>query len=317
MQCDIDIVAELHGVRVPAAPHLTPRTVEAIRNGLYERPEIEGVLVNLRSGDRVVELGSGAGIVSSIIARNFDDVKVRTFEGNPNLIEHIRQMHRINDLDGIVEVRNSIVVAEDDPEPFTWFSVSPSFLGSKVAETGAPGDARTVRVENTPYTELRRSFPHNVLVMDIEGAELTFLGGADLADIDFLIVELHPTVYGQEKAAECIRLIEDAGLVLDPNSSDFQVKAFKRPVRMSQGIDRSRVAWREVPETLHFDPETRCAAEIEVHDRAVLAKSPGFGPDPIAASVFDADQRELPGAISWLDGTRRATKSRHNPRPKR
>ena len=83
MQCDIDIVAELHGVRVPAAPHLTPRTVEAIRNGLYERPEIEGVLVNLRSGARVVELGSGAGIVSSIIARNFDDVKVRTFGGQP------------------------------------------------------------------------------------------------------------------------------------------------------------------------------------------------------------------------------------------
>jgi FkbM family methyltransferase len=317
MERDVDIVAELHGVRVPAAPHLSPRTIEAIRNGLYERPEIEGILVNLREGDRVVELGSGAGIVSSIIARNFDDVQVRTFEGNPNLIEHIRRMHAVNDLQEFVEVRNSIVVAEDDPEPVTRFSVSVNFLGSRISEADAGGDARTVEVVNTPYSDLRRSFPHNVLVMDIEGAELGFLAGADLTGIDFLIVELHPTVYGQDKADACIAMIEAAGLVLDPASSTLQVKAFKTPDRMRRGIDTSRVAWRDVPETLAFDPGAERAAEIEIHPGAVLAKGSGLGPDTIAASVFDADQREVPTAISWIDCERRATHSRHHPRLKR
>ncbi|MBF9060216.1 FkbM family methyltransferase [Rhodobacterales bacterium HKCCSP123] len=318
MERDLDIVAELHGVRVPAAPHLTQRTIEAIRSGLYERPEIEGVLVNLRAGDRVVELGSGAGIVSSIIAKTFDDVQVRTFEGNPDLIEHIRRMHSVNGLEGAVEVRNSIVVSEDDPPPFTLFSVSSSFLGSRLAEAGASDeDGRSLRVEITPYAELCRSFPHNVLVMDIEGAELAFLRGADLAGIDVLIVELHPTVYGQDMATECIRLIEAGGLVLDPASSTLQVKAFKTPGRMRLGIDTTRVAWRDMPEALEFGPDTECAAGIEVHPGAVLVKSPGFGPDPVAASVFDADQREVPVAISWFDGTSRATLSRHHPRMKR
>lgn len=318
MDCDPEIVAELHGVRIPSAPHLSPRTVAAIRNGLYERPEIEGILVNLRPGDRVVELGSGAGIVSSIIARNFDDVQVRTFEGNPNLIDHIRRMHAVNGLSDRVEVRNALVMAAPDPAPFTLFSVSASFLGSRIATADASEtDDRTFRVENLPYDDLRDSFPHNVLVMDIEGAELDFLAAADLSDIDFLIVELHPTVYGADKAAECIRLVEAAGLVLDPASSDLQVKAFKTPARMRLGIDRSRVAWRDIPDSLAFDPDTEWADRIERIDAAVMVKSPGFDPLPIAASVFDADQREVPGAISWHDATTRATQSRHHPRPKR
>ncbi|MDG3042908.1 FkbM family methyltransferase [Roseicyclus marinus] len=319
MDCDPDIVAELHGVRIPAAPHLAPRTIASIRSGLYERPEIEGILVNLRPGDRVVELGSGAGIVSSIIARNFDEVQVRTFEGNPNLIDHIRKMHAVNGLSDRVEVRNALVMAAPDPDPFTLFSVSSSYLGSRIAEPGTDthDDDRIFRVENLPYADLRESFPHNVLVMDIEGAELDFLAAADLSGIDFLIVELHPTVYGADKAAECIRHIEAAGLVLDPASSDLQVKAFKTPARMRLGIDRSRVAWRDIPDRLAFDPDSELAGAIEWFDAAVMVKSPGFAPEPVMASVFDADQREIPGAIAWHDATTRATQSRHHPRPKR
>lgn len=319
MDCDPDIVAELHGVRIPAAPHLAPRTIAAIRSGLYERPEIEGILVNLRPGDRVVELGSGAGIVSSIIARNFDDVQVRTFEGNPNLIDHIRKMHAVNGLSDRVEVRNALVMAAPDPEPFTLFSVSSSFLGSRIADpdTDTPDADRIFRVENLPYADLRASFPHNVLVMDIEGAELDFLAAANFSGIDFLIVELHPTVYGPDKAADCIRHIEAAGLVLDPASSDLQVKAFKTPARMRLGIDRGRVGWRDIPDRLAFAPDTEWAGAIERIDAAVMVKSPGFAPEPVLASVFDADQREVPAAIAWHDATTRATQGRHHPRPKR
>jgi FkbM family methyltransferase len=318
MDCAPDIVAELHGIRIPAAPHLSPRTIAAIQRGLYERPEIEGTLVNLRPGDRVVELGSGAGIVSAIIARNVDDVQVRTFEGNPDLIDHIRKLHALNGLSDRVTVQNALVMAAPDPVPSTLFSVSTSFLGSRIAAAdAAETDARTYRVETLSYEDLRRDFPHNVLVMDIEGGELDFLATADLSGIDFLIVELHPTIYGADKAAECIRRIEAAGLILDPASSDLQVKAFKTPARMQLGLDQSRVAWRAIPECLAFDPDTEWAEAIETVTDAVLVKSPGTGTGPITASVFDADQREVPGAISWHDATTRATISRHHPRPKR
>lgn len=318
MDRDQDIVAELHGVRIPAAPHLAPRTIAAIKRGLYERPEIEGTLVNLRPGDRVVELGSGAGIVSAIIARNFEDLQVRTFEGNPDLIDHIRKLHALNGLSDRVTVQNALVTAHPDPAPVTLFSVSTSFLGSRIADANVTEtDPRTRRVETLPYADLRRDFPHNVLVMDIEGAELEFLAGADLSGIEVLIVELHPTIYGADKAAECIRRIEAAGLLLDPASSDLQVKAFKTPARMQLGLDQSRVAWRAIPECLAFDPDTEWAEAIETVRGAVLVRSPGTGPGPITASVFDADQREVPGAISWHDATTRASLSRHHPRPKR
>ena len=64
-----EIFATLKDVEVISAPHLKPNIRRLIRGGDYEKQEIEFGLANLRSGDRIMELGAGAGIVGSIFLK--------------------------------------------------------------------------------------------------------------------------------------------------------------------------------------------------------------------------------------------------------
>lgn len=313
----MQVVAEIHGVAVLDAPHLSQGMVKAINEGLYERPEIEGALVNLRPGDRVVELGSGAGIVSAVLAKNIDDVQISTFEANPNLIAHIEKLHAHNGVAGTVRVVNAIVTSDETAGATTPFTISNNFLGSRIAEDNDTNPAQQCVVENIRYNDVKASFPHNVLVMDIEGAELDFLVHADLAGIDCVIVELHPTVYGQEGVSACIEALQSHDLVLDPASSSLGVKVFKSAERMALGLNTARVDWPDIPLSFQIAHGSALSGRALRLNGAVLAHNAGPDHRAIAAAVFDADQREVPAAICWHDSKTRVMTGRHYPRPKR
>lgn len=53
-------------------------------------------------------------------------------------------------------------------------------------------------------------------MMDIEGGELEFLEGADLAGINTVVIEFHPDRYGIEWMRRCKRRLRRAGF--KPNS---------------------------------------------------------------------------------------------------
>jgi len=313
----MQVVAEFHGVMVLDAPHLSPGILKAINEGLYERPEIEGALVNLRPGDRVVELGSGAGIVSAVLAKNIADVQIRTFEANPNLIAHIEKLHAHNGVAGSVQVVNAIVTTDVTAGTTTPFNISNNFLGSRIADEVDCSSSKQCLVDTIPYTDLKASFPHNVLVMDIEGAERDFLAHADLDGIDFVIVELHPATYGQEGVTSCIAALKAHGLMLDPASSSLAVKVFKSAQRMALGLNRSLVDWPDIPARFDIDPATPLSRPALCLTGAVLAHNAGPDDSAIAAAVFDAAQREVPAAICWHDSQTRLMTGRHYPRPKR
>ena len=93
------VVATLQGVEVILAPHLKANIRRLIRSGDYEKPEIEFGLANLQPGDRVMEMGTGAGIVGSVFIKNIKDLKLQSFEANPDLIEHIRALYSHNGVD--------------------------------------------------------------------------------------------------------------------------------------------------------------------------------------------------------------------------
>ena len=153
------------------------------------------------------------------------------------------------------------------------------------------------------------------------GQKLTFLGGATLRTSTFSFVRASPhRLRARESPHPSLRNASASsrtrGLCWIRTRRISRSRRSREPVRMSQGIDRSRVAWREVPETLHFDLPRRGA---QPRSRSMTApfwpRAPVSARTPLPPACFDADQRELPGAISWLDGTRRATKSRHKSAP--
>jgi len=313
-----EIFATLNNVEVIAAPHLKPNIKRLIRNGDYEQQEIEIGLANLQSGDRIMEMGTGAGIVGSVFAKNIQNLTVRSFEANPDLIPHIHNLYNHNSVDNIVTVTNNVVVSGTDAPDSMDFEVRDNFLGSRLSHDGTESDARTVSVPTQHYDDITREYPHNVLVMDIEGGELDFLADANLSGVELVMLELHPKVYGGPGRAQVVGHLERQGFKFDETTSIGDVVTFKKPQRMKIKPDYSKIGNGKEPQlTYDLDPNEPLAGDIITVKKAVLAKTPRSQGWRIAASVFDEDRNAVPEAVCWISRQQTATKPRTYPRENR
>jgi FkbM family methyltransferase len=227
-----DVRATLHNVEVLGGRHLKRRIIETMIDESFEKPEIDAGLACIQPGDRVIEMGAGSGTVGAILTKNIPDVQILSFEANPNLLPAINALYAHNGLSDRNTVRNNAVVAGKDAPEAIDFYVRSNFLGSRIfAENNEP-ETQMVRVETVQYQTLRKEFPHNVLMMDIEGAELDFLRAADLSDVDLVIIELHRKVYHRPGMQECKRAFAEQGFTLDAANSKRSVFTYKKQNRI-------------------------------------------------------------------------------------
>ena len=217
---------DYRGLRVPIhGPHAIRPIKEELYLDRYEVPEITALTAMLRPGDKVLEIGAGMGVVSGLAARAMPDVVIESYEGNPNLIAAIRELHALNGI-GNVTLHNRILVpgaADGDRE----FHLHWSFAESSLVATGETRNSVRVPTESLP--EKLASFAPDLLVVDIEGGEDELLPEVDLSGVRGLILELHPKV----NAPDTAKRIEDnclkAGLKLRQDLSSAQVVAYERP----------------------------------------------------------------------------------------
>ena len=203
-------VAECHGIKVPDSPMITPERAERINNARYEGQEIAGALAVIRPGDHVLEMGAGIGLVGAIAARNGKPAKVMSFEANPNLIEHIRALYRLNRLSKKIEVRNEVLISAPDAPKAMTFHIRNSYLGSSLIDSDTRATTQ-VEVPTASYSDVHAAFAPDVLLMDIEGGELDFLRHASLDGVRAIVIEFHPGAYGKEGMRECKSILENAG----------------------------------------------------------------------------------------------------------
>ena len=277
------VAAECHGVRVPQSPFLNDTRIQRINAGRYEGQEIAGALAVIRPGDRVLEMGAGLGLVGAIAARKAGPEAVLSFEANPNLIPHIRALYDLNELTDKITVRNQLVIsASDRPEQLP-FHLRNSFLGSSLIDSDTR-ETTEVGVPTTSYSEVRRTFRPDVLLIDIEGGELEFLRHASLDGLRAVVIEFHPEAYGREGMRECKRILERAGFRKWPDYS-------------------TRLVW-----TCTFDPAERppmpdggWSTEITTLDNALiqLPESDGLVQP---GGVLQGDGRPCPQAALWRNG---------------
>ncbi|RUX74405.1 class I SAM-dependent methyltransferase, partial [Mesorhizobium sp. M2A.F.Ca.ET.040.01.1.1] len=92
----------VHGVKVPLRPDdVSPVIWQALDNETYEAKEAKWISRAVKPGDRVLELGSGIGIITSLIAQ-IPDVQVWAFEANPASAALAKRVVDANDLDNVV-----------------------------------------------------------------------------------------------------------------------------------------------------------------------------------------------------------------------
>ena len=197
-------------------------------NGRYERREVTTALATITAEDRVLEFGAGSGAVGAAIALNCKPKAMLSFEANPDLLPHASALHRLNGLSDRMELRHGVVFSDPDAPPRVEFLIRGNFLGSGLELAHGAEKARRVDVPVWRYADVKREFPHDVIVMDIEGGELGFLSHADLTGVRLVLLELHPGIYGPDGVRRCRRALRRAGFESDPDLSGRMVFTYRR-----------------------------------------------------------------------------------------
>ncbi|TIV49725.1 MAG: FkbM family methyltransferase [Mesorhizobium sp.] len=205
----------VHGVKVPLRPDdVSPVIWQALDNETYEAKEAKWISKAVKPGDRVLELGSGIGIITSLIAQ-IPDVQVWAFEANPASVALAQRVVDANDLDNVVLLKG--ILAAGPPRPFTFYLRKDLWMSSMDKDQG-PYE-REMTIVSTDADDFIVQHGANVLVMDIEGAERELLQHAKLPGIERVFLELHDHLYGLDGIRDITQALALKGYAYDPRGS--------------------------------------------------------------------------------------------------
>lgn len=223
----IVVVASYHGIEVLDAPFFGSGMITSLNDGNYERHEIACGLAAIPAGARVLELGAGSGVVGAVLAKNCKPASVLSIEANDDLLPYINRLYAHNGLTKVIAARHAVVLSAPDAPETIPFYVRRNFLGSGLQAQNA-NRARTLQVPVLRYDELKAFYPHDAIMMDIEGGELDFLRHADLTGVNVFVAEMHRDIFGREGMRECRQLLQQAGLAMDADLSKGGVHVYRR-----------------------------------------------------------------------------------------
>lgn len=205
----------LHGIKIPIfESEVSPLIWKSILNGQYEAKEVRHVREILRPGDRVLELGSGLGVTTSIMAK-IPEVQIWSFDANPHMIKLARRIAKANGVNNATITHG--LLSGGEPSMHVFY-IRRDFWMSSLIESQGPYDT-IISVKSSNLDEFISTNSINVLVMDIEGAERDLLITTRLEGIDRVFLELHDHLYGLSGVRNIFTAMEKLGFSYDPRGS--------------------------------------------------------------------------------------------------
>jgi len=201
-QLDVD------GVTLSTAPGTLPGQLRSlIFKNTYEDAERALVTRAVKSGDRVLEIGGGIGFVGLLCARLAAPGPVVTYEANAALEPMLRANYALNK--AVPELRMRAVSRDGGPVSF---NLADNVVSSSLV--ARPEAQARVEVESDALSTVIADLKPDVLVMDVEGAEIDLLPGTDLSALRALVIELHPHVVGEAATDSLMETLRAAGFSL-------------------------------------------------------------------------------------------------------
>ncbi|MFO1201173.1 MAG: FkbM family methyltransferase [Tabrizicola sp.] len=180
----------------------------ALSSGRYENHEADALLLHLRPGDRLLDLGAGLGFICALAAGVLGEDAVTGVEAGPETVKLARRNLAANGFPG-VKVMRGAVVGEGEGE--VEFGQRPAFWASALqGPEGWPENAEVIRVPARPLGKLLAKFAPTVICCDIEGGELEVLV-QPLPGVRLVVVETHPQVYGPDGVQRIVQALRKQG----------------------------------------------------------------------------------------------------------
>ncbi len=213
------------GIRVPVSADVMPIPVlVALDLDSYEEPELEAASALMQPGDRMLELGTGLGIVSSVLGKQFPDCQIVSYEANPVLIPHIHALHQANGITNVA-VHNRLL------EPNPQVESRPFHIHSYFTEGSIKQTAQSLKAIEVPVEDLNtviKKFDPTIVMCDVEGAEELVIPQADLENVRALVLEFHPKLLSRTAVKSIFDSCAKHGLYPCIEHSSQQVIAFER-----------------------------------------------------------------------------------------
>ena len=216
----------IDGIKLRVPGHcLTPPLIRGLESGHYEWNEKSALKRHLERGDRVLELGAGAGYLSILSAQRIGGENVVSVEASPAMLDVLRKNLDSNGARD-VDLRHGAVVADRYAGETVRFRVSEAFWASSLAGE-ATGD-NVVEVPALRLTDLLEEVQPTVVVMDVEGAELELCDRNWPACVRLLIMEIHTRQYGPTKVKAMFDALSRAGFTYMPWGTRGEVVTLQR-----------------------------------------------------------------------------------------
>lgn len=212
-------------------PHhcLNDNLEQQLQNELYEWKEVNGLKRHLKKGDRVLDLGGGAGFIAIQAARIAGAANVATVEANADMVDAIGRNLGLNQVEE-VRVLHGAVVPDDFLQDSVDFDIKPAFWSSALAAGTRKGVVQRVQVPALRLSDLFQAFEPNLVIMDVEGAERN-LARQNWPDmVQLVIMEIHPQIYQPVGIRDLFDDMSKAGFAYMPWGSRGNLVVFQRLV---------------------------------------------------------------------------------------
>lgn len=210
----------VQGVYLPLRWEIGFNTLRWIVNGEYENGEIELIRQRIDKSDKVIEIGTGLGFVSSFCAKIVGSDNVYSFEANPLNVEIALAVYEKNNV--MPHLQNALL---SDTKGEIDFPVNTS---SRLASSVLKRTEKIVNVPKLNLNETIKQIKPTFLIMDIEGAEYEVFRIINFQTITKIQVELHPSILGEAKIKEIFDLLYENNFNVDISIPDGRNYFFKR-----------------------------------------------------------------------------------------
>jgi len=207
-------------------------TITKFLSSDYEAEEMFILRTMNLDGQKILELGTGLGLVSLTCARLNPTAEVISYDINESMTALAKENAKLNSIVN-VEYRTGSV-SNNFTSEYTDFNVSKEILKSSWTQKNFTHSDRftAVSVKNIALKSLIHEEKFSTLIVDVEGFEEVLFTGSWLNDckIHTIMIEYHPWLYDFEVQKSIERSILDSNYRIDIEYGNVKLYTKRAPL---------------------------------------------------------------------------------------